>query len=102
MGVVILGGLLLLLVVVRNTLKMADAKTKLTDELSSRVDDWYIKTGTVSASDSADHLDARSRFRDELSFSRLVDCQVNTEFVRTCARALPYLAGHSPRLRPRP
>jgi len=53
MGVVILGGLLLLLVVVRNTLKMADAKAKLADELSSRFDDWYIKTGTVSAYDNA-------------------------------------------------
>ena len=49
MGVAILAMVLLLLMLVRTTARMADAKTKLEDELSSKVDKWYIDTGTVSA-----------------------------------------------------
>ena len=48
MGVAVLAMVIFLLVLVRTTASMADAKTKLEDDLSSKLDDWYVDTGTVS------------------------------------------------------
>ncbi len=47
MGVAVLAMVVLLLVLVRFTSRAADARSRLSNELSSRVDDWYIDTGSV-------------------------------------------------------
>lgn len=47
MGVVLLLMVLLLLAVVWTVSKMADAKNKLSRQLSGRADAWYIATGKV-------------------------------------------------------
>jgi len=48
MGVAVLGMVVLLLVLVRFTTRAADAQSRLSDKLSSRLDDWYVNTGSVS------------------------------------------------------
>lgn len=47
MGVILLAMVLLLLVVVRATLRALDAKNELARQLSGKADDWYIATGKV-------------------------------------------------------